>query len=218
VADKMIWAEGANSIPGGVTLQASPPLHPYVQEAFDAGLTGAPVARYIEMRFNGESPNMAAVLASRKFPGFSTNDDWMRGRENGRQFEHCPKLGDYYKSVAEASGCSVVGKFYCSGLAAYPGDPRAWVSDKSDVLSVARERNLTVDGIVKHQGHQVDPTDDIDIADDILARETKRLVGLGASPSVAASEAYDRLTGRVDSRPELLVTGNAPLPSEVGDE
>ena len=172
--------------------------------------------RYEELRRNGESHRMAEVLACRKFPHFSgTNDDWMRGRENGKQFEGNPWLGEHYKRVAERAGVSTTGKIYCTGVAAYPGDPRAWVSDTSDVLAVARERNLTVDGIIKHQGHQVEPTKDIEIAPDILAREAIKLSqSTGMKFDEAVDKAYALRTGRVDPNP-ALVDDHTPSPEDV---
>lgn len=62
------------------------------------------------------------------------------------------------KSVGEAlakdlrgMGGSTTGKVYLSGLASYPGDPEAWVSGKSDIERVAKERNLTVEGDVNRK-------------------------------------------------------------------
>lgn len=55
---------------------------------------------------------------------------------------------------AKAAGISTSGKYYCSGLADKrgPGDPAAWIDSAADIKRVAVERNLTVHGIVEHQG------------------------------------------------------------------
>ena len=57
---------------------------------------------------------------------------------------------------AKAAGISIAGKQYVSGLADKRGhmDPMAWVSDTADVRKVAEDRNLTVQGIVNHQGSE----------------------------------------------------------------
>jgi hypothetical protein len=172
--------------------------------------------RYEELRRGGQSHNFAEMLATRSFPGFVTDDDFNRGKNNGRQFERTPWLGDQYKSVADRAGVSTTGKWYCSGLAAYPGDPRAWVSGRSDVLSIARERNLNVEGLVNHKAHETEPAElkrDY-IAPDILQREADKFIDLGMKPSEAIAAAWDLRTGRNDPHP-LLVEDNVPHPEEI---
>lgn len=60
---------------------------------------------------------------------------------------------------AKAAGINISGKFYMSGLADKrgPRDPAAWVDSAADIRSVARARNLTVRGIVEHQGEPMPP-------------------------------------------------------------
>lgn len=173
-------------------------------------------ARYTQLRLNGESHNMAEVLALRAFPGFSTNDDFMRGRMNGEQFAHNPAMGNYYRGVAESQGVSVKGKQYMSGLASYPGDPTAWVSDKSDVLRVAKAKGLTLDGLVNYTAPQCEPSGSVEVARDILDREVN--LELERSPGSRIEDVedrvLDRLRGREDSHP-LLVSDNVPSPEEV---
>ena len=60
---------------------------------------------------------------------------------------------------AKAAGINISGKFYMSGLADKRGhrDPAAWIDSSADIRKVARERNLTVRGIVEHQGTPMPP-------------------------------------------------------------
>jgi len=120
---------------------------------------------------------MALLLASRSFPKLRTDIEFNKGRCNGNQFEATPGLGDYYRGVAESHGVSTTGKYYCSGLADFPGDPTAWVSNRGDVLSVARAKNMTVRGQVEHEGRPVDVgIPSVVVADDILDDEIAQLV------------------------------------------
>lgn len=101
-------------------------------------------AEYEAMRAKGESHNMAEMLALQQFP-FSRDENQIlfKGEESG--------------------------KLYISQLARYPGDPRAYVSNASDVRRIAEEDNLTVDGAVNvKRSRDVEPTPDIAIADDIV--------------------------------------------------
>ena len=95
-------------------------------------------ARYENMRLDGQSHNMAEMLATRSFPGVKTDAVVNEGKFSGDR----GKVGPHQlwlKQQAEAAGVSTAGKWYCSGLASFPGDPTAWVGDRGDVLRIARE-------------------------------------------------------------------------------
>lgn len=66
--------------------------------------------------------------------------------------ENDPDKFDKYKRQADAAGISIAGKSYVSGLAAYPGDPDAWVKDDSDIKALARQKGFMTskdDGLLK---------------------------------------------------------------------
>lgn len=81
-------------------------------------------------------------------PGCMTDSVFLAGHCNGGQFADAPHLGDYYKAVAEAHGQDTKGKVYLSGLAAFPGDPRAWVDGRGDARRVLEERGWASEGAV----------------------------------------------------------------------
>jgi hypothetical protein len=60
---------------------------------------------------------------------------------------------------ARAAGINISGKYYCSGLADKRGhcDPAAWIDSSADIKRVARQRNLTVRGIVEHEAVPTPP-------------------------------------------------------------
>jgi hypothetical protein len=100
----------------------------------------------------GTSPALAEMFATGQTPGVSTTKTFLEGMStNGSQFESKPEIGDYLARDLKKSGGSPKGKVYLSGLALYPGDPKAWVSDKSDVKRVCRERDYDCSGAVSHQ-------------------------------------------------------------------
>jgi hypothetical protein len=172
-------------------------------------------AEYLKLRAAGESHNIASMIATCKAPALSTDDTFMAGRREGQVFRNCPALHAHHQALADRAGISTHGKTYLSGIAAYPGDPRAWVSGKSDVLAVARERNLSVEGCVSHKGHAVDPGEDKPIADDILAESAKAFVAAGMKPSEAVAKAFDLRTGRSDAGQPQLVDDHTPHPEDV---
>ncbi|SIO37916.1 hypothetical protein SAMN05444166_4227 [Singulisphaera sp. GP187] len=161
---------------------------------------------YWRMRKAGESHNMAEMLALRSFPGIKTDAIFNEGKFSGQSTGECDPRGAWLRQQAEAAGVSTSGKWYCSGLASFPGDPTAWVGDRGDVLRIAREKNLTVDGYVTHKAHEVDPGSDMPIADDIIADEVNDILESNpfADAEAVRDEVYKLRTGAVDDHPLLV--------------
>lgn len=203
------WAEGCDYVMFHVRDRCA---HQKVSDDFEQQ------ARYWRMRRDGQSHKMAEMLACRAFPGLNGTDKaFNRGRHNGKQFERCPALGNYFKSIADRAGVSVTGRHYCYGLGRFPGDPRAWVQDTSDVLRIARERKLNVEGIVNYQAEPVEPSPDVSLAPDIWHRETQAI--LQEDPDMryldAREKAFNLRTGANKDRDELLVEDYVPHPADV---
>ena len=161
-------------------------------------------ARYENMRLDGQSHNMAEMLATRSFPGVKTDAVFNEGKFSGDM----GKVGPHQlwlKLQAEAAGISTAGKWYCSGLASFPGDPTAWVGDRGDVLRIAREKNMTVHGYVEHEAHETDPGGDVPIDESIVNDEVEEI--LSRNPHVNAEEVREQVrsirTGAVDNNPLL---------------
>ena len=85
---------------------------------------------------NGCSPRLAEMLAAGQPPMSNTDREFLEGHCNGNQFAGREAVGDAYAAVARAEGADTTGKVYMGSLAAYPGDPRAWVSGRGDVQRV----------------------------------------------------------------------------------
>lgn len=123
---------------------------------------------YEEMRRAGQSHNIAEMLALRRLPACKTDREFLAGHCNGSQFAKDAVLGNRYKEVAEQRGADVTGKVYLSGLAAFPGDPRAWVADRSDAEKVIRERGWSSEGLINVKGQtEGKPSEPIPLADDL---------------------------------------------------
>ncbi len=106
---------------------------------------------YIEMRVDGQSHNMAEVLALRKFPGTTGTDRaFMEGRHlDGAQFEGQPgDIGKQYCAAAARAGVNTAGKWYSGTLARFPMDPQAWVGGTADVKAVCDREGWTARGSV----------------------------------------------------------------------
>ncbi len=108
-------------------------------------------SRYITMRRDGQSHNMAEVLALRKFPSTTGTDRaFMEGRAlDGAQFQGMPgDVGRQYVAAAAKAGVNTAGKWYSGTLARFPMDPQAWVGGTADVKAVCDKEGWTARGSV----------------------------------------------------------------------
>lgn len=144
------------------------------------------VALYDRMIAAGESQAIADICASRRAPGEKgTDHNFLQHRVLHHGFETKDLNKEEFIKAAQDAGISIAGKIYVGGLAdgRGPTDPRAWVSDTSDLLSVCRERNLTCNGVVKHRGHQTAPEPSIPLAEDLIEEEMRAMIA--ANPDLA---------------------------------
>lgn len=154
---------------------------------------GTRLQRYVRMRLDGQSHNMAYMLASKSFPGVKTDAVFNEGRCNGNQFEACPARGDWLRREAGAAGVSTTGKWYASGLASFPGDPTAWVSDRHDVVAVAKAKGLNVEGFVTHKESPrgVVSSDTFEVAPKLLRDEAAAICR--DNPGASFDAVYDKV-------------------------
>ena len=96
----------------------------------------------------GNSPNMAAMLASQKPPGSWNTDADFNRREHGRMSSMADDNLEAITKIARRSGINTQGKTYNGQLGKY-NDPAAWVSGTGDVRVSAMEKQLDIDGMVK---------------------------------------------------------------------
>jgi hypothetical protein len=156
---------------------------------------------YEEMRGRGMTHLMAEMLALRAPPGLATDATFLAGR--GHQFANRPELGDYYSKDLKAAGGSPVGKQYLSGLAAYPGDPEAWVDSRRDVQQLCEKRGWSCSGMVQVSRNPEcvdtrfgDVGLDTDIVDDAVLTKTEDNPGIADTPQKKErlwNETYDHM-------------------------
>src|SRR5262249_30874220 len=129
---------------------------PEEESLFEAACETYPgvLSLYRECRGNGMGHRAAVMHALGEPPMTNTDREFLHGHCNGNQFEKKEHIGDYYKSVADAHGVDVKGAVYLSGLAEFPGDPKAWVRGRGDVQKVCEERGWNCNGMVEVKGQQ----------------------------------------------------------------
>jgi hypothetical protein len=118
-------------------------------------------AHYMKMIADGQTERFALMCSLCQAPGTKGLDgSFMEGKHNGQWLDQLPtRQAKWMLAEAKAAGISTTGKFYCSGIADKRGhqDPRAWVDSTADVLRVAKDRNLDVQGSVTHRATPTPP-------------------------------------------------------------
>jgi hypothetical protein len=109
-------------------------------------------AEYVEARLNGQTHAFAEMCALQQPPGaVGTERAFLEGHCCGNQFEGSESEGDVYRQMARDAGVSTTGKVFKGGLARFPGDPQAWISDMHDAKAIADKENMTVSGAFSRQ-------------------------------------------------------------------
>ncbi len=137
-------------------------------------MTDAQLAHYAECLKNGCSEKLAEMLALGSPPMSNTDREFLQGRGGCYdQFGANPQIGAYYAKVAKAAGVDTTGKLYLSGLAAFPGDPKAWVTGRGDVKRVCEERGWGCSGAVNMPVRRVAEVSGGGLGEDIIEREVE---------------------------------------------
>ena len=153
------------------------------------------IEHYVNMVKDGQDPRFAEMCALSQPPGTGQTDRaFLEGRNNMEWLNKLPKRqADRMVAAAKAAGVNPEGKYYFGGIADKRGiyDPKAWVSDSSDVKKVAEERGMDVDGAIKHKSkNRPVSTQKVALAQDIVDRETK--YELSKDPNITKKEAQRR--------------------------
>ena len=133
------------------------------REMDDAGLREV----YDHLIEDGNSPNMAAMLASQSAPASKNTDSDFCRRESSRMSSMNEHHLDEVVRIAKRAGINTHGKSYNGQLGKYD-DPLAWVSTKDDVKQAAIRKNMDIKGMVNVKAYR--PKKKVRLADDIVDR------------------------------------------------
>lgn len=154
---------------------------------------------YVRMIQNGQTERWALMCALQTPPGTrQTERAFFEGRNNGEWLNKLPKKqAERMLKAAREAGVNPNGKIYFGGIADKRGiyDPEAWVADASDVKRVAEKRGLDVDGAIKHRSSGRPVKKSVDIAPDILKRETA--YEMAKDPSLSKRDARAKAKDRI---------------------
>ena len=153
-------------------------------------MTLSQLHHYLLCLDRGCSESLAEMLALGEPPMSNTDREFLEGRGGCYdQFQGQPEIGDYYAAVAGAQGVDITGKVYLSGLAAYPGDPRAWVGGRGDVRSVCEERGWGCTGSVNMPVTRVaQPDGGFHVAADIVEDRVAEILQQVEEPQAVDTE------------------------------
>ncbi len=155
-------------------------------------------AHYAACRLDDVPHKLAEMFALASPPMSNTDREFLEGQGGCYdQFDGNELIGDFHRYQAKQHGVDTTGKVYLSGLAAYPGDPRAWVAGRGDAQRVLEERGWGCEGSVKTKADVKPPTAKYKVADDLVAARAAALAEAGAARpgEEAAHEARSQLSG-----------------------
>jgi hypothetical protein len=121
---------------------------------------------YVMLRMQGTEHVWASMSACRKCGRQKGSDTAFWEHARSRMENMSPYMRNLLLDKAAKAGISTTGKFHMGGLGP-PDDPKAWVSDTSDIKKVCVERNYSCEGHVNHEGTEVPPKQ-IPLADDLI--------------------------------------------------
>jgi hypothetical protein len=151
-------------------------------------------AAYVEYREGGTPHLMADMLAFRQPPGVIGSDRaFLEGHCNGNQFEKNQLLGHAYAEDAKAAGVNTKGKVYLSSLAAFPGDPKAWVSGRDDAKRVIEERGWGCHGSINVKMREVAQPTGGGVADSLVNEHTARTLESTPEPVKNVAELREQV-------------------------
>lgn len=122
-------------------------------------------AAYVKMRMQGQSHSIAEMCALRQPPGKNNTEQafWHGTHEQNGIEGMAPFARNMYLEEARRAGVNIQGKVYKHSLASPAegcvSDPRAWISDTSEIKQLCQERGMDCDGVVKHKEPIYDPVD-----------------------------------------------------------
>ena len=115
---------------------------------------------YRKLIADGQTPRFSEMCALSSAPCVhGTDTSVMRGRQDGNWMDALPqKQAEWMLKEAKAAGINTAGKYYMSGIADSRAhcDGEAWISGKDDILRVAKQRNLHVQGQVNYDPPEPD--------------------------------------------------------------
>jgi len=157
---------------------------------------------YESMRAQGQTHNMAEMLATRSLPGLRTDATLMA---NAPKRQPLPR--EHY-AKAKAAGVVTDGKFYDHQAARFPGDPEAWISGYGDYKRICKKNQWGLSGDVKNDIKPKEVAAKVDtqpytVADDLVHEEVTRM-GQEDPSLVSSPKALKRTTEAVRKR----VSGN----------
>lgn len=126
-----------------------------------------------------------------------TNSQFMSGKQTGDEVlkRYGPVFAARMEKKARKLGISTAGKAYISQLATEFCDPRALVSDTSDVVARCKALNRASEGMVNVERYETPPTPPVAIGNDIIARRMQDAIA--EDPSLGSKKKIEGLREKV---------------------
>lgn len=139
---------------------------------------------YNEAIASGATPRLAEMLALQAAPRVKSDATFFAGMETGGGNIKDPLTRKIYLDEAKKAGVDVAGAVYYSEVAAFPGDPRAWVRSRGEITGLVEERGWKMDGDLKagsEPREDVSPGQGSAVAPDIVEQLVNNRIEAGST-------------------------------------
>ena len=125
----------------------------------------------------GKTPEAAAMYACQQAPGTRNTDRAFCQGQRRKMEGMSPLVGGMLHRTAAKAGINTAGKYYMSGIGKAT-DPAAWVTCAEDLLTVAKARNLNIEGVINRKAVETAPVikPSEKVAPDIVNRLARKAI------------------------------------------
>lgn len=142
---------------------------------------------YERCRIDGVAHSLAEMFAFQSPPTPHDDTTWLRLNSKNIGGHENPFIHEAYTAPSRELGLSTSGSVYMPSIADFPGDPKAWVKNESELKQRQVERGGGwSDGTqVVRARNDVEPEADIDVAPDIVEQRVMDM--MDANPELKAT-------------------------------
>ena len=155
------------------------------------------IGRISNGKYVSDSPpavsRIQEIIDSRQSPSLNTDTRYFAGLGTADPFEGMSEpVKQLAIEKAAKAGVNILNKRYVGSLATESCDPKAWVENRGDMLRVAREKNLSCEGIVTNKVEiNAEPRSTYEPAADILEDRTIEILDAQGAPDIVSRKEFE---------------------------
>lgn len=121
----------------------------------DAAACGA-LDLFESLLAQGKTPEAAAMYACQQAPGTKNTDRAFSQGQQRKMEQMSPLVRGMLQKRAKSAGIDTRGKYYVGGPFG-ASDARSWVTSADDLVTIAKQNNLNVEGVLNVKADRTEP-------------------------------------------------------------